>query len=403
MSTLARTHLTLRRMTWTLLFAAAACAALLAGCGGGGEGGVGTGGTGTYVSGTISGFGSIIVNDVRFDDSRASVFDDDDSPLVRDQLKLGMTVSIDSDAIRSDATGRNASANRIRVGSELAGPVSAVQPAAGTLGLLGQTVRVGALTVFDERLAGGLAAIAVGQTIEVFAQYDAASASYSATRIESRAVLAPWHLRGPVAAVDTVSRRLRIGALDFDYAAAAGVPATLAVGDIVRVRVNRVAGPFGGWFITAFGTGVRAPADRDEAELKGLVGGFVSPRQFSVNGLAVDASAASFPDGSDNLKPGVRVEVSGSLSAGVLRATQVSIESEDEQRKRGFELKGTISAVDTAARRFTLRGQAVSWARSDLRLDDGTLDDIRVGREVEVKAQLSAERTGLEATRIKFE
>jgi len=148
---------------------------------------------------------------------------------------------------------------------------------------------------------------------------------------------------------------------------------------------------------------VRTPADRSEAEVEGLVDAFVSPRQFSVNGVAVDASAATFPDGSDNLKPGVRVEVSGALRAGVLRATRVSIESDDEQRERGFELKGFISAVDPAARRFTLRGQVVSWARSDLRLDDGTLDDIRVGREVEVKAQLSAERTGLEATRIKFE
>jgi hypothetical protein len=59
--------------------------------------------------------------------------------------------------------------------------------------------------------------------------------------------------------------------------------------------------------------------------------------------------------------------------------------------------------VDNAARTFTLRGTEVSFARTDLRLDDGTLADIAVGRHVEVKAELNAGRTALEATRIKFE
>jgi len=403
MSTLPCTRPPFHHLMRVVLLVATACSTLLAGCGGGGDGGVGTGGTGTYAAGTISGFGSIIVNGVRFDDSSASVLDDDDAARSRDELKLGMTVAIDSDAIRSEASGRSATASRIRIGSELAGPVSAVDSGAGILGVLGQTVRVNALTVFDDRIAGGLAGITVGRTVEVFALYDAASGSYHATRIEARDAGAVWQLRGPVAAIDPALQRLRIGSITFDYAAAAGVPSALAVGDTVRMRVRLVTGPFGGWIVTAFGTGVRTPADRDEAELKGLVSNFASVRQFSVNGLQVDASAASFPDGSAGVTAGARVEVKGSLSGGVLRATQVSVESEDEERERGFELKGTISAVDAAAKRLTLRGQVVSWARSDLRLDDGTLADIAVGREVELRAQLSTDRTGLEATRIKFE
>jgi hypothetical protein len=61
--------------------------AALSGCGGGGgDVGVGTGtgvasvgsgGTGSFSSGAITGFGSIIVNGVRFDDSQARVTDDD--------------------------------------------------------------------------------------------------------------------------------------------------------------------------------------------------------------------------------------------------------------------------------------------------------------------------------------
>ena len=49
----------------------------LAGCGGGGGGASaslpGTGGTGIYAQGSIAGFGSVIVNAVRYDDTRASV------------------------------------------------------------------------------------------------------------------------------------------------------------------------------------------------------------------------------------------------------------------------------------------------------------------------------------------
>jgi hypothetical protein len=98
----------------------------------------------------------------------------------------------------------------------------------------------------------------------------------------------------------------------------------------------------------------------------------------------------------------VRVQAEGAMRGGVLRATRVSIETADQVRERGFQLKGSIDSVDAPAKTFTLRGETVSWARADLRLDDGTLADIAIGREVEVKALLAADRTRLEATRIKF-
>ena len=43
----------------------------------GGSGGVDSGGTGSFASGPISGFGSVIVNGVHFDDAGATVSDDD--------------------------------------------------------------------------------------------------------------------------------------------------------------------------------------------------------------------------------------------------------------------------------------------------------------------------------------
>jgi len=393
-------HAYISRLIRTFLFLTAA---MLVGCGGGADGGVGTGGTGTYAAGTITGFGSIIVNGVRFDDSSATVIDDDDAARGRDALKLGMTVAIDSDAIRSDATGRSATARRIRLGSEILGPVSAVDAGAGTLTMLGQTVRIGPSTVFDANLSGGLGGVGVGQWVEVYGQYDVATGRYDATRIDVANASAPPHLRGPVAAVDATQRQLRIGTLTLSYAAASNVPAALAVGNIVRLRVRLVAGPFGGWVVEAFSTGVRTPDDRDEAELEGRITSFVSTTQFSVDGVPVDATAARFPDGSAGVRAGALVEVSGRLRSGVLIASEVSLEDEDDDSDRGFELKGRIEAVNSGARTFSLRGNVVSWARSDLRLDGGTLADITVGREVEVKALLAGDRVSLEATRIEFD
>jgi hypothetical protein len=382
---------TFARVATTLLLSVSAFAVLLAGCGGG----VSTGGTGTYASGPITGYGSIIVNGVHFDDTSASVLDDDNGGRDRTELKLGMTVDIDGGAIATTTTGSSAKATRIRFGSEIVGPVAAIDRSAGTLTVLGQTVKVAVETVFDERLPGGLAAVTVGRIVEVYALFDAATGSYNATRIEPRATAAQWRLRGPVTALDTVAKSLRIGAASFSYAAATNVPATLAVGTFVRVRLNLAADA-----VTAFGIGVRPLEDREEASLKGLVTTFTSSTSFSINGLPVDASAATVPAG---LRLGVRAEAEGSVSGGVLLATKVSIESDDEVRDRGFELKGTVESADAAARTFVLRGVTVSTARSDLRIEGGTLADLKKDRKVEVKALLSADRTRLEATEIKFD
>jgi hypothetical protein len=62
----------LRRREWLL-----AALAALAGCGGVDSGGTGTGDHSTLALGTITGFGSIIVNGVRFDESQAFIDDDD--------------------------------------------------------------------------------------------------------------------------------------------------------------------------------------------------------------------------------------------------------------------------------------------------------------------------------------
>ena len=377
-------------------------AATMASCGGG----VGSGGTGSFASGPITGFGSIIVGGVRFDDTTAIVEDADGGRRSRDELRLGMTVEIDSSAITTDATGSSASARNIRFESELVGLVGAVDVAGSSFTLLGQRVTVDASTVFDDRLGGGLATLRVAQALEVYAVYDPAGARYRATRIEPAAAALGLRVRGPLAQVDTLAQTLRIGSTVYSYAGASGVPGNLATGQFVRLRLALVIVPVPvptpRWVVQSFGTALQPLPDADGVKFEGLISTFTSASVFSVGGRAVDASGASFPDGSTGLAAGVRVEVEGLLRAGTLRASKVEIVSDDEVRDRGFELSGAISAVNPAQATIVLRGVTVSTARSGLRYDNGTAANLAVGVSVELRGELAADRRTLEATRIKF-
>ena len=381
------------------LLVIAAGFAVLSGCGGG----VGTGGTGSFASGPITGFGSVIVNDVRFDDTQAVVEDGDGNRRSRDELRLGMTVDIDSDAITTTTSGTTAAATRIRLDSELLGPVGTVDLAGASFTLLGQRVTVDSTTVFDERLSGGLSGVAVGATVQVFALFDATTARYRATRVEPASSLLAWHLRGPVADLNPALQTLRIGAMSFSYAGAGGMMANLMAGQFVRMTLSAAGQPAGHLAVLSFGTALQALADADGIKFKGLVTDYSSQSSFAVNGRAVAAAGAAFPSGTA-LAVGVRVEVEGRVRNGALQASKVTLLSDQQEHDRGFELSGAITAVDAAAKTFVLRGQTVGTARSDLRYQNGTAADIKVdGRRVEVKGLLSADGRRVDATEIKFD
>ena len=376
-----------------------AAAAAITGCGGG----VGTGGTGgnatAYASGPITGFGSVIVGGVRFDDAIASVEDGDGGRRSRDELRLGMTVEVDSTAISTDATGSSATASRIRFESELVGAVGLVNAGGGTFTLLGQVVQVDTTTVFDDRLSGGLAGLTLGQPVEVYAVFDAASNRYRATRVEQSTLSAGLRLRGPVSQLDTAAQSLRVGGQDYSYAGATNIPAGLAVGQFVRLRLGLPGVLAPRWVVQSFSTALQALADADGVKVEGLISAFTSAAVFSVNGRPVDASAVA---GTAGLAAGVRVEVQGSLRAGILRASTIRILSDQDLNDRGFEITAAITAVSRAQATITLRGVTVSTARGDLRYESGTVADLAVGRTVEVRGVLSADRRVLEATRIRF-
>lgn len=370
--------------------------AVIAACGGGGSDAGGTAATGTAF-GKIEGFGSIIVNGVRYEDSAATVVNDDDEASSTSELKLGMVVEVKSDGV-SNGTG---TARHIGFGSGLVGPVDAVDATAGTLTVLGQSVTVSSTTVFDGITAGGLSAITAGTVVNIHGIFDPNTGVTAATRIEVKNFVPAYRLRGVVSDLDTTAKTLKIGGQSVSYAAVERVPVNLANGFVVRARLAKVQ-VAGVWIAERLKAAYPQLENRDNAEIEGFVTAFTSATAFSVNGIPVDASAATVEGDVALLVLGARVEVEGAVVDGVLKATKVEIKTERRDRERGFELHGLVSGLNTTAKTFSLRGLTVDYSGS-VTFKDGTEAQLVDGARVEVKGALNADRTAIVATSIEFE
>jgi hypothetical protein len=382
---------------------------LAGGCGGTDIAGVGSGGTGqmaaSFSTGPISGFGSVIVNGVKYDDSAASIVDDLGIARSLGQLSIGMVVEVEGTS--DDVTGLGA-ASLIRIVSELKGTVDAIDTANGTLTVLGVLVRVLPATVWDD--TRGLGALAVGDLVEVYGFYDTAAAAIRASRVEKRPVseAAAFKLRGPVAALSTATRSFRVGGLTIEYGSAASLPANLADGMLVRLTgANRPRG--GVWRPDRIAT---ATADFASvvatARLDGTISGVQSAARFTLAGLQVDAGGAVFTGGTAaSLRDGVRLRVVGAVSGRTVRARSVEIRegggsSAEDGAEDEAEVKGTIVRFGRISD-FTVRDPAgrlflVDGSVADDR--DGTAKDLKVGTVVEVRGRRG---TVLLASRIEIE
>lgn len=391
-----------------LVTSVASAALVLFGCGGGGASlaGVGSGGTGSFASGPIHGFGSIIVGGVRYDDSSARIATDAGSAANSADLRLGMVVEVNGGDIATDsATGqRRATASAISVRSEIEGPIEAINPAAGTLIVLGQQVRTTTATVFDDDLRGGLASLRVGQIVEIYGLMNAAG-QYTATRIDDESDARHYKLRGPVNGLDTAARTLRIGTAAVSYAGLGTPPAGLANGQYARVELLTTPGANGTWTAarlqtTLTGTGSLPATGRVNAELEGFITAFTSSTRFAVNGVEVNASGVTrLPTG---LALGQRVEVEGLLEGGVLMAREVELDDDDKDDSNDLEIEGRITSAAPIANTFVVRGVTVGYDITT-RFKGGAPAQLGMGVKVEVKGKLSPDGATLLASEVEFD
>lgn len=400
-----------RRQTLFALLGASSLGACGGGDGGSGAGGglagVGTGGTGSFNIGPILGFGSIIVNGVRYDDSTATITSDD-SAFRREDLRLGMMVAVQGTAVVNG----NSTATRIALAGELVGPISSL--ASDGFVVLGQTVTVTGSTVFGP-LSGGLTGLRIGQVVEVHGIAAQATNGIRATYVERKTSPSEYKLQGLVSAHDAAARRFSIGSLTMNYSdtSPAEVRVIPNVGTSVRVRLG-ISATAGVYPVNR----IRKPEDNfsafsGEVEFKGTITSFTSTSRFTVNDLPVDASAAAFPEGLAGIRAGAFVEVKGVLANGVVSASRIKPDN-DSTSGAGtstgteFELHGTVSAASASGSggSFTLNPTSgvpipIDWS-SGVTFRDGTAAQLINGTRVEVKGVLT-NGNRVTASRISFE
>lgn len=156
----------------------------------------GIGGTG--IIGTITGFGSILVNGYEVDYAADQPINSDfGAPVHADALRVGQVVAVDA-----EGDGQHLRARTIAVQHEVAGRINSVDRASGTFMVLGQTVSAENGIVADKsgQSVHSISDLAVGDSIEV-SGLRRDDGVIAASRIEKRAAAGPSLLRGTVTAV----------------------------------------------------------------------------------------------------------------------------------------------------------------------------------------------------------
>ena len=148
-------------------------------------------------------------------------------------------------------------------------------------------------------------------------------------------------------------------------------------------------------------------------EATGAISAFVSVSSFTVAGVTIDGSAATFKDGTAaDLKNGAVIEVKGPLSGGVVRATSIQIKSPaavvtppapppppaPPSAGTEFEVTAAVSGFVSVSS-FQLSGTQIDASQATF--ERGTAADLRNGVLIQVKGVLAS---GIVmATRVRFE
>ena len=382
-------------------------AAFLTGCGGGGAdvAGGGIGGTGytTASVGTVDGFGSVIVNEVRYDTGAAEVFIENrsvgsgDSAVIQN-LSAGMVVRVEG----SVAEDGSASADRVYFSRNLKGAVESV---ADLDSLTKQAVILGQTIILDDRTAYNnttAAAIAVGMVLEI-SGYDDESGRIAATYMNRLSDALPpgeeVDIKGLVQNQNPQAQTFVIGLLTIDYSAAdlstlpVGAPED---GQMIRARGTLVAA---NRLLASrlepeeeFGSGVV-----DFVYLEGIVTGKQGPDEFGIGRYTVRTDQETIYRNlkPQDVNPGTRVVVKGTLTGRSVLAREVSLSEK-------IRMESDVSGVNEAQESLTLSGleTAPVFATATTRFVGiaRALDEIEPGNHARVLGRKTADGDILAST-----
>lgn len=349
------------------------------------------------VAGTITGFGSIIIDGVRIDDRGIlALLEDADGVPGNVELKIGQSVEIQHDGMLK--------AKQVLVIPTMQGVISAVDSAANTMKVLGMTVVIntdrasGPVTVFEAPYTFANAKTGDGVEIHGILKTDAAGKSQiQATRVEKETLGTIHKLRGKVAALSAGTRTFKIGDLTINYQNVPVMPALTPLSNGAEVLVSiSASASFADGVVTA--TAVKVKNHRDEsrdteAQLRGIVGNVnTSAKTFSLNGLQINATEARFDHAGKSfadLSIGAYVRVKGVFQTdGSVNAKSIALRSVETEKVGEVELHGSILDFVSSAD-FSVRGMKMNAATAEIDCPSGTA--LRNDLQVKIEGFLAAD------------
>ncbi len=310
----------------------------------------GIGGTGIS-AGTVTGFGSIYVNGVKYETTPDTLYQRNDAAALEDEFNVGEVVVVDWE--EQDEGTRVAT--QVSFAALLKGPVTtAPGPGANTVEVLGQTVVTDETTVFQGFVL--LEDLSVLDTLEVSGFFDADGAIHATLIKQPDTRSTTVELKGNIDEIIS-DQELRIGNQTVNLSNVI----TISGGALEENQFAEIKGTYASGIVYAETVEVGAveleAESGEEIELEGFVTRFVSETDFDVDGQAVTTTAATtFEDGtSSNLGLNAKVEVEGVLDPlGVLVAEKVKF-----RVVSNLKIEADVQAVDVAAGTVTILGMTV--------------------------------------------
>jgi Domain of unknown function (DUF5666) len=385
------------RLTRVLILGLFTSAVLIACGGGGGKDSANNGSVASSYTGPITGFGSVIVNGMRFSSVGAGVADEDGTALNASNLRLGSVVRIEGSGDDTTLTG---SATQIVAMPSMTGTVDSVNVVGNQLTVMGQTVTVNAQTNFVGYTA--LSGIAALDFVEVHG-LQAANGTWTATLLEKKTNNAAFALRGTIANLNTVAKTFVLNALTVNYSGVTA-PSALANGSIVKVKA--ITAPIAN-VLTATAVKTRTSASEHglqsgtasaaRVKLKGMAAAAPIANVISVSGVSVNLNAATFQGGTlASIAAGSALEITGSWTGSVLQASKVEFEGSRSSSAGGNnELYGAVTSFTSLAN-FTVQGVVINASN----VAGISASQLAVGTYLEVKGNMNSGT--FIATRIEF-
>jgi hypothetical protein len=364
--------------------------------------GGGVGGSGIINRGTISDFGSIVVNGTDFDTSEATIIVDGQSLGVGDavvlaNLDVGRVVTVIASVGDDEET---AIAERVLYSDEVSGPVlSVTNTNSGTkeLTVMGQIVVVNALTQFK---ITDFDTIAPNDVVEVSGYYDDMGTIW-ATFLEKIGEFTPglvYEVKGFIQSLDTNQLTFLINGLLVDYSDPNVILPTEPLENGLLVEAEGIVDQTG---LNMFAQSISIEddigvEDADEVEVTGFVTVVASTDEFTVGTQDVVVEAgAEFVDGTQaDIALGVKLEAEGTLDDGILVAEEIEFWLPDQ-----LELEGIITEFTTQYE-FKVEDQDVATT-NDTVYEDGGPEDLMVGINIEIKGRMQGDL--LVADKVSFE